>query len=579
MERSPLTAEPPAELADFPDFVEHVLREWHAPGAAVAVAQDGAIVLARGFGRRDVERDRPVTPRTRFAIGSCTKAFTTLSLAQLVDEGRLDWDAPVRSYLPTFALQDPVASERITPRDLVSHRSGLPRHDLAWYGSPRSRSELVGALRHLAPSADFRDAWQYQNLLYLTAGYLAGEVAGQSWEELVRRRIFERLGMAGSNFSVAASQESDDFALPYQYQERGAQLRAMPFRPIDEIAPAGAINAGVADMAPWLLLHLNKGRHGEERIVSEGQIAELHAPRMVMPEREKYPELSLPSYGLGWFVRSYRGETVVAHGGNIDGFSALVAFAPNAGVGVVALVNLNGVPVPEILAYRVFDRLLGLPLIDWHGRWRDDRAAAVAAGEQGKAKSASDRVPGTAPSHPLADYAGEFAHPGYGTITIGREGDGLTLRFNAFAGPLRHHHYDSFEYTDEQDDETHRFTFAADPSGEIAAVSAPLEPAVADIVFRRRAPAAMRDPAFLAPFLGGYDLMGLSATVAWAGAGALRLSIPGQPDAELEPRRGTEFRVKGRSGFAVEFQRDASGAVVAALVSQPNALVTAPKTG
>ena len=186
MAQTAIDSKTPEELRDFPDFVARVMDDWQVPGAAVAIAKDGRILLAEGFGLRDRDAGLPVTPRTLFAIGSSTKAFTTTSLALLADDGALDWDAPVKSYLPDFALRDPVASERISTRDLVTHRSGLPRHDLVWYGSPASRAELVARLRHLEPTQDFRATWQYQNLMYLTAGYLAGRIAGQDWEELVR---------------------------------------------------------------------------------------------------------------------------------------------------------------------------------------------------------------------------------------------------------------------------------------------------------------------------------------------------------------------------------------------------------
>lgn len=155
--------EGPPELHGFAEFVGGLLRDWQAPGVAVAVVNNGELVVSEGFGLRNVEQDLPVTSRTLFAVGSCTKAFTTMGLGLLADEGKLDWDAPVKTYLPTFALRDPVASDRITPRDLVCHRSGPPRHDLAWYGSPLPRREIVDRLRHLVPNKDFRAVRQYQN--------------------------------------------------------------------------------------------------------------------------------------------------------------------------------------------------------------------------------------------------------------------------------------------------------------------------------------------------------------------------------------------------------------------------------
>ncbi|HEU5434458.1 MAG TPA: serine hydrolase, partial [Thermomicrobiales bacterium] len=460
-----------SELGDLTGFVEQAMADWRCPGLALAVARGDEIVYQRGFGHRDRERELPVTDQTLFAIGSCTKAFTTASLALLVDAGEIDWDTPVRTYLPDFALRDLFASERITPRDLVTHRSGLPRHDSLWYGSPLPRAELVARLRYLQPNADFRTRWQYQNLMYLTAGYLAGRVAGQEWEAFVQRRLFDRLGRTNANFSVDRSQEADNAALPYQ--DLHGTVRRMAFRNLDAIAPAGSMNASVADMAPWLLLHLNRGTHGDERLIAETQIDEMHTPQMVMPDDRRHPEVTLPTYALGWFVESYKGHTVVSHGGNIDGFSALVSFLPSAGIGVVALTNLNGNPLPEIAAYSVYDRLLGLPATPWNDRFLKLHDEVEAAGKQSKSKGEADRVANTSPSHRLSDYAGEYADPGYGALTIGHDGGALSLRYNAFAGPLRHRHYDTFEFIWEQEDERFPCTFATDIAGRVASVAIP----------------------------------------------------------------------------------------------------------
>src|SRR5262249_8182981 len=163
-------------------------------GLAVGIVRHGEVLFLEGFGVRDVERKLPVTPQTLFALASGTKAFTTMALGLLADEGKLDWGTPVRQYLPSFKLHDPVATERLTPRYLATHRSGLPRHDLVWYNSSHSREELVGRLQYLEPNKDFRAVWQYQNLMYMTAGYLIEQLTGLTWEQFVQQRIFQPLG-------------------------------------------------------------------------------------------------------------------------------------------------------------------------------------------------------------------------------------------------------------------------------------------------------------------------------------------------------------------------------------------------
>ena len=197
--------------------------------------KDGKVILAKGYVERDTQKHLPITPQTLFAIGSITKSFTVSAMGMLVDAGKLDWDQPVRHYLPEFKMYDPVASEHMTPRDLVTHRSGLPRHDMVWYSSDFSRADLVRRLRYLQPSKDFRSKFQYNNLMVMTAGYLVGRVAGTTREDFVRQRILVPLGMRSTNYSVADSQKSADFAMPYQNAD--GVVKDMPFHNIDQIAP------------------------------------------------------------------------------------------------------------------------------------------------------------------------------------------------------------------------------------------------------------------------------------------------------------------------------------------------------
>ncbi len=195
-------------LRGFPEYVNARLKEWIVPGAAIAIVKGGRVIFAEGFGLRDIARKLPVTPHTIMPIGSSTKAFTTLAIGTLVDEGKLDWDTPIRNYVPTFKMYDSFATERMTLRDMACHRSGLPRHELMWLGSPFNREQLFDRLQYLEPNKDFRSCYQYQNLVYMAAGYIAGKIAGTNWEQLVKERIFQPLGMTSANFSASREPEN-----------------------------------------------------------------------------------------------------------------------------------------------------------------------------------------------------------------------------------------------------------------------------------------------------------------------------------------------------------------------------------
>lgn len=575
-------ADPKVQLKGFPEFIAKAMAEWKVPGMAVAIVKDGKVILSEGFGLRDVKNNLKVTPQTVFAIGSSSKAFTATAVGILVDEGKLEWDKPVREYLPTFELSDDFATERMTPRDLLCHRSGLPRHDAMWYGSSFSRQELFDRLCYLEPNQSFRAVWQYQNLMFLTAGHLVGVLSQSTWEEFTRKRIFEPLGMTSSSFSIEDMKKAADHSLPYG--EKKDKVEEIPYRNIDAIGPAGSINSNVVDMANWVLLNLNKGKFGDKPIVSEAALTQIHSPQMVIQDPvflllSNFPELYYPSYGLGWIITSYRGHTVLHHGGNIDGFSAMVSFMPRDNMGLVILTNLNGNLLPYAVMFNIYDRLLGLEQLPWSQRFKEIIDKMKAEGEKAKREADKDRKLNTKPTHPLDDYAGEYAHPAYGTLSVVKDGDGLKARYNGRDFTLSHYHYDVFDLKDPQDPEgaATKVTFGLDIKGNIMTASVQLEPAVKEIVFARLPDKKMSERSFLEKFCGQYELQGQLFTVQIKRENTLVAVVPGQPEMELVPYKGTEFTIKNVPNAGIEFILDASGIAVEAKLKQAGAVLSAPK--
>lgn len=597
-----------AEILDaIRDRIRSTMPDWHVPGLAMAVVKEGRVILSEGFGVKDTQANAPVTAGTLFAIGSSSKAFTAALMAQAVDEGGVKWDEPVRTYLPDFNLWDESASDRMTPRDLLCHRSGLPRHDFMWYGSTLSRAELYDRLRYLEPTEDLRSVFQYQNLMVMTAGVLEEKVLGKPWEALVKERIFEPLGMRSADTSVTDMQKAGDFALPYEWKdpedlrpqaaptpakdkkkgaakpaepEKEGELKLMPFRNIDAAGPAGSINASVADMVPWLKANLDGGAFGDKRILSEASMEELHSPQAVvrgglMSQLFAFPETPYMMYGLGWFIQPYRGHRLIHHGGNIDGFSAMVAFMPDEKLGVVILSNLDGNLMVNSLMFEVFDRLLGLDPVDWNGRFKLKYAQIKEAMKQGESKEDEVRKkPGTKTSHPIADYAGEFDHPAYGRLAVTEAKGVLAASLHGITGPLDHFHYDIFKGTKEVMKGL-KFTFLTNLRGDIDRVEVPLEDGVDPILFTRVPPASMRDPKFLAPFAGEYEVMGMTATVELKGD-TLLLTVPGQPVYTLVPYLGNEFDLKDQRGFSVKFTL-VEGKATECVFIQPNGVFVAKR--
>jgi CubicO group peptidase (beta-lactamase class C family) len=569
-------------LDGFDQFVESAMKSWNVPGLAVAIVKDDKLVLAKGYGLRNVQAKLPVTTDTLFAIGSSTKAFTTMAIGILAEEGKLAWDEPVTKYLPAFELRDKVAGAGMTPRDLVTHRSGLPRHDLVWYNAKRSRAEIVAGLKYLEPNETFREKFQYQNLMFLTAGHLAAEVAGMSWEEVIRTRILDPVGMTHTNFAVSVSQKGRDFATPYTLKDKSAI--DIPFRVIDTVGPAGSINSSVNDMAKWLQLNLGGGAIAGKRIVAARQVQDMHRPQMVIqtfPGLFEDPEIQQPTYGLGWFVESYRGRKRVHHGGAIDGFMAQVSFLPAERIGVVVLTNLGGTMLPDIVARHASDRLMGLEPIDWNGRALKRREVAEKASTAAKQAAGEERKSGTKPAHALEEYAGEYVHPAYGSVIVTASGESLSARFHDLPMRLNHWHFETFRADVEEKSLAELklfFQFFTGAQGEVERLTVPFEPSVEPIAFKKLPPARLTDAGFLKQLAGDYamaDNPAFKMAVTLNGS-TLSLALPGQPPMELEPAHGTTFTLKGLSGFSARFEL-APGKPTQLKVIQPNGVFTLRK--
>lgn len=553
-------------LAGFDEWVEQALSDWKVPGLALGIVVDGEVVLAKGYGKRIVEKDLPVTSKTLFAIGSSTKAFTAFALGTQVDEGKLEWDKPVINYLPAFRLHDDHATTHITPRDLVTHRSGLPRHDLAWYNNTTiTRAEMVSRLPYYLPNEDLRGKFQYNNMMFLAAGYLVGELDHKSWEDSIRARILGPLEMNATNFSVNDSQKSADFALPYEYKDE--KVIPMKFRNIDNVGPAGSINSNIEDMTHWLAVQLGKGAYKGKKLINEATLTDMHISHMAMatPPDPEAPDVAPPSYGMGWFIQPYRGHYYVHHGGAIDGFITLVSFFPNDGIGIVAFVNLNGNRLPIYVTRHAADRLLGLEPRDWSGRALAKWKAGEETGKEAEKKKDMFRHPDTKPSHALADYAAEYRDPGYGIAKVEVKGEQLVLTYNEIVTPLEHWHYDVFNGLENPEDHTFenlRIQFLTNLKGDVDRLAIPLEPSVREIVFERLPDAKMSDPAYLQRFTGDYELATQVVKVGVQG-NRLTLAVPGQPQYELIPDRNDEFNLKGLNGYSVRFSADKEGSITA----------------
>jgi CubicO group peptidase (beta-lactamase class C family) len=574
--------DPAKALEGFDDFVNQALRDWHGAGAAVAIVQGDKVVLLKGYGYRDVEKKLPITPKSLFAIASITKSFTVTDLGMLMDEGKGGWDLPVRTVFPAFKLYDPILTEQITVRDLVTHRSGLPRHDMVWYSSDFSRDDLIGRLQYLEPNKPLRSTFQYNNLMFMTAGYVAGLLDNRKWEESLRARVLTPLGMNTTTFSLKEMQASPDFALPYQKgHDLKAELKRMPFEATCPdtcaLGPAGELNSNAEDMSHYLLFHMNKGKYNGQQLLSENNSSQMQTPQMTLSGTPDYPELGENGYGMGFFISTYRGHKRIEHGGNLDGFSSIFTFLPNEKIGVVVLTNLDGTPLPDVIAFNALDRLLGMDQVPWNKRFLDSEIAGKQSEADAKSKGYDLRKKDTHTSHDVKDYLGDYENPGYGIVSIAEEPGGLLVKMNKLPLHMKHYHYDVFEvpYDPQDPFSKQKLAFFGDLAGDISSLSMPLEPRVKDIVFTRMPNKQLTEHTFLATLVGEYEFPGDPAqyTLALRGEHTLVISRPGEPERELLPRRGTKFDLKGLEGYSIEFKLDASGKVSEAVLYTPDTVL------
>jgi CubicO group peptidase (beta-lactamase class C family) len=466
-------------LTNLRTIVGEMMKDWKIPGLGIALVKGGKVLLAEGFGLRNVERNLKVTPQTLFPIASCTKTFTAVSIAALVDGGKLKWDAPVREYVPAINLSDDYAGSHITIRDLLAHRSGLPQHYLMYFNRQLSREEIMERLRFLEPSRGFRETFQYSNLNYMIAAYILEKTTGKAWEDFVRENILNPLEMLSSNFSVSESRKSSDYAIPY-IEEKGT-VRETSFLEPDKMGmgPAGSINSSARDMANWLLFNLNKGKFKDRQVISETALNETQKPQIVLPGNVS-DEMFYSCYGMGWAITSYRGHLLLGHGGGFNGFSCYVSILPRVNIGIAILCNLEGSPVPQTLARIICDRLLRLPEIPWNERTKKSWTKAATSAVKAEELSSQE----TKPPRPFEDYCGEFEHPAYGILSVNNEQGRLSASFHGIASPLAHLFSDVFQTRDEVFG-NFKFFFIADENGAIDGVAVPFEPAVGKIMFKR----------------------------------------------------------------------------------------------
>ncbi len=546
-------------LKDFDAYMAQVLKDWNVPGIGVGIVVKDTLVFAKGYGYRDYGKKLPFTPTTTQPIASNTKLFTAVAAGLLVDEGKLDWDKPIREYVPSIKFYDDDLDRTITIRDMLAHRTGITRHDAIWFKSDFSQKDLYNRLRYLEPSQPPRSVFLYNNMMYAGAGYAIELLSGKTWEKFVRDRILTPLGMTSTTFTIDEMIKTAEPGVAFTERRDTPELYQIPYySEAIGVAPAGAMNSNIVDMSKWLIALMNNGKVDGKQVLAASVLKQTLAPAIALPntnlEVRGWGELLNAAYGMGRWTASYRGHLIAYHGGDLPGFHSQVSMLPNEGIGVIVFViGDHAAPLYNIVSYNIYERLLGLSLTAWSERQNTIRLKGREAGKLARTKAGAGRIAETKPSHKIEDYVGEFQHPAYGVLTISKQSESLLFDFHKIRLPLSHFHYDRFDTPDDERDGKWSVNFLTNPQGEIDRAEMSLDQAA--VVFTRQVPAALTTAETLGQFVGTYTTAtGGKFDVVIRPGQILAIQYADGTFQDLIPWQPNRFRIKEFADVTYEFR-------------------------
>ena len=565
-----------------------VLETTKTAGFAIAIVEGDKVIYAKGFGYSDYENKIPADANTLFAIGSSTKAFTSALLGLHREDDLLSFNDSPRKYIPELDFYNNDMNNQIIIKDLMRHSTGLPRHDGSWYFFPeQSKDSLVAKLKYHEPFTGVRQQWYYNNFGFLLQGVITERITGKSWEENIEEQFFKPLGMDRSRTTIDGMKNSSNASIGYEL-DADRNIEKMDYYDIAGMSPAGSINSSVNDMSKWLITWINKGKYKEQQIIPEAYVDEAMSSQMVvaagLPSKD-LPEAQFANYGYGWFLHSYKSHYMVEHGGNIDGFSASVAFYPSDSLGIVVLANQNGSAVPRLVRNIAADHMLNVTKTEWAKKHKEDLEKALKMQAEANEDKELSNVKNTRPSHTKMDYTGTYENKGYGKFEIVIKNDSLFTELNEKTQFLNHFHYDTFEFIDVNDGEVDttgignslKINFSTNEAGDIDYAHVNIEPMLERPIALKRTPNTIDvDAKTLEQYVGQYDLMGTEIKAYIKDENVLYVFVPGQPEYALIPTATHKFNFKTLEGFKIEFI-ETEGSINEVKFIQPNGVFVAKR--
>lgn len=427
------------------------LPELHnVPSASVTISHKGTVTHLC-VGSKDLENHIPADPDTMYAIGSCSKSFTAAAVCVLCDQGKLKLDDPVKDYIPEFEMYDTYVSTHLTIRDMLCHRCGLPRHELAWY--PRletyTEADMIRMFRYLKPSQPFRYKMQYQNQMFALAGFLIERVSGLSWKDFLQKYLIEPMGIGEIAYDAPELAAASNHAEGYRCDYKTHTLKKVPYATLNTMQAAGSLSMTSAQLAAWDTMLMHGGQYNGKQILSPQMCKEMTSPQMLISDGVIKPlenKVDNQSYGLGLFLENYRGIPVIQHGGHIDGFIADMCFVPSMDFACTVLTNAENPVAGRVIRYYLLDMLAGKQPEDWASMLADFL-------KETREKAENEPVPPSDLQKPCPvsteDICGSYHNPGYGSLEVTCQADALLAKLGTLTLHGTHLRNTYFIFTEE----------------------------------------------------------------------------------------------------------------------------------
>src|SRR5690554_147079 len=424
---------------NFDQWVESGREEWAIPGMAIGIVKNGEVIYAKGFGEKQLGSGEKVDANTIFSIASVSKNMTAAALGILVDEGKINWDDKLTQHISWFQMKDSWVTNEMTIRDALTHQVGLGRvlGNRLQFMTENTRDSVLHRVRYMDSEAPFRSKFVYNNVMYSLAGQIIEYTDGRTWDDFLKERLFEPLGMNSTTTSITQLKKGDNQAYPHQ--EIDGKVVPIARRNWDNAGPAGGVNASVNDLNKWMLMQLGiSGEYNGKTIISKEQMNEIHKPQMVSGQADAMAAQS--TYGFGWNITDHKGKRVITHGGATDGFNTSMYLMPELELGIIVVGNtFNG--LGNAVAYQVMDAFLGDSEVDYNERYLKRYKASYERASAAREKIHEERVKKTKPSLDLDAYTGVYLSEGYGKVEVKKEGKDLVMYFwdtNGLEAKLEH---------------------------------------------------------------------------------------------------------------------------------------------